>query len=212
MTSKYLTQSIGEEIANSISHGISALLSIAGLIVLIIYSSSHTDKLLTSIVYGISLIFLFLMSTFSHALTHKKAKKIFQILDYIAIYVLIAGTYTPVLLIGLNNTTGWVLFAFNWLLVLFGIIYKIFFIGKQELVSNILYLSMGWTGIFIVNELIENISLQFVIYCIIGGLLYSVGLFFYLKPHIKFAHFIWHLFVLAGSAVLYVGILNNLIL
>lgn len=214
MTSKYLNQTREEEIANTISHGISFLLSIAGLVILIVFSSMNFDftKLLTSIAYGISLMFLFLMSTLSHGIMSEKPKKFFQVMDYIAIYFLIAGTYTPVLLIGLNNTIGWVLFGVNWGIVIFGIIYKIFFTGKQELVSNVLYLAMGWTGILVMNQLLDNISVRFVYFCVIGGVLYSIGLIFYLATKLKYHHLIWHLFVLAGSLMMYFGILFDLVL
>ena len=208
-TSKFLDQTLGEEIANSISHGIALALSITGLIFLIFkgIAKSDTTAIIAYVIYGISLILLFSSSTFSHALTHNKAKKLFQLMDYITIYILIAGSYTPVLLLGLNTFSAWVIFYINWAIVLFGIIFKLFYLGKKELVSNVLYLLMGWSGIFLFKDMSTLLPGPFIYFVIVAGVLYTLGLGFYLAVKLPYHHLIWHLFVLAGSISLFLGVL-----
>ncbi|ULC60814.1 hemolysin III family protein [Flaviramulus sp. BrNp1-15] len=189
-----------EEKLNTISHAIGALLGIAALVLLIIYSTNKTDwSLFSVIVYGISIIILFSASTFYHAVRGERRKHYFRIVDHISIYFLIAGTYTPVCLISLEQTQGWTLFWLVWGIAAFGVILKLFFTGKFEVFSTLLYLVMGWLIIFDFTNLTETIGNNGILFLFAGGLSYTVGIVFYAIQKIPFNHVIWHLFVLAGA-------------
>lgn len=192
---------LGEEIANSITHGIGALLSLAGLIILIIFSALKGSPLQTFsvIVYGTSLFLLYLASTLYHSIQHKKAKQILEIIDHSSIYLLIAGTYTPFTLVTLNGKIGWTIFITVWILALVGIILKPFFIKKFRILSTLLYIAMGWMIIFAIKPLIANLPAGGIRWLVVGGLLYTIGAVFYIWRKIPYGHMIWHLFVLGGS-------------
>ncbi|WP_353777621.1 hemolysin III family protein [Winogradskyella sp. 3972H.M.0a.05] len=201
-----------EEQLNAWSHGIGAALGIAGLVLLIVFSNSDTPySLFSVIVYGISIIVLFLASTFYHAVTGPRRKHYFRIIDHISIYLLIAGTYTPVLLIMLPDSKGWMLFWTVWLIAAFGIILKIFFTGKFELFSTLLYLVMGWLIVFDFSTLVERLDPTGLVFLIVGGLAYTVGIVFYAIEKIPYNHVIWHLFVLAGAIFHFFMIFNYVI-
>ena len=201
-----------EEALNSISHGIAALASIIGCIVLIRNSSTQEWVLFSSIVYGISLIILYTSSALYHGLRDKKIKHIFRILDHCSIFILIAGTYTPVVLISISGSTGWWMFGIQWTLVLIGIIFKIFHTGKYEGLSILMYIVMGWMVIFKWNDLISVISDSAFYLLLGGGITYTIGIFFYLlDSKIKYFHFIWHLFVMAGSSLHYTMIFKYVV-
>ena len=202
-----------EETLNSISHGIAALASIIGFIGLIIFSSSNQDWVLFStIVYGLSLIILYTSSTLYHGLRNEKIKHVFRILDHCSIFILIAGTYTPVLLISIGGSTGWWIFGIQWALVLMGFIFKIFYTGKYEGVSILMYIIMGWMVIFKWNDLTSVISDSAFNLLLGGGITYTIGIFFYLlDSKIKYFHFIWHLFVITGSTLHYTMIFKYVI-
>lgn len=189
-----------EEQLNAISHGIGALLGIAGLVLLIVFSTNKTEwSLFTVIVYGISIIVLFTASTLYHAMKGEKRKHYFRIVDHISIYFLIAGTYTPVLLITLEQSLGWTLFWTVWGIAAFGVILKLFFTGRFELFSTLLYLAMGWLIVFDFSNLSEAIGSEGILWLYAGGLFYTVGIIFYAFQRIPYNHVIWHLFVLAGA-------------
>ncbi|MGS2726416.1 PAQR family membrane homeostasis protein TrhA [Psychroserpens sp. BH13MA-6] len=189
-----------EERLNAWSHGIGAALGIAGLILLIVFLSKETPYALFSvIVYGISIITLFLASTFYHAVTGEKRKHYFRIVDHISIYLLIAGTYTPVLLIVLPDSLGWTLFWTVWGIALFGVVLKLFFTGKFETFSTLLYLVMGWLIVFDYGTLSERLLDNGLYLLFAGGAFYTVGIVFYVFEKIPFNHVIWHLFVLGGA-------------
>lgn len=189
-----------EEHLNAISHGIGALLGIAGLILLIVFNTNKTDwSLFSVIVYGISIIVLFTASTLYHAIRGEKRKHYFRIVDHIGIYLLIAGTYTPVLLITLEQSLGWMLFWVVWSIAAFGVILKIFFTGKLEVFSTLLYLVMGWLIVFDFSNLSEVIGSEGVLWLFAGGLFYTIGIIFYAIERIPYNHVIWHLFVLGGA-------------
>ena len=189
-----------EEKLNAISHAVGVVLGIAALVLLIIYSSNKTDwSLFSVIVYGISIIILFSASTFYHAVRGDRLKHYFRIVDHISIYFLIAGTYTPVCLISLEQTQGWTLFWLVWGIAAFGVILKLFFTGKFEVFSTLLYLVMGWLIIFDFANLTEAIGNNGILFLFAGGLSYTVGIVFYAIQKIPFNHVIWHLFVLAGA-------------
>ena len=196
-------QSRPEEVANSISHGIGAALGIAGLVLLVVFASLDGDpwRIVAMSVYGASLVILFTSSTVYHALWNDRLKHVFWILDHAAIYLLIAGTYTPVALVTLGGGWGWSLFGIQWGLALFGIVYKLLFIGRYPMVSVAVYIIMGWVGVVAVWPILVAMPLAGAVMMLVGGLFYTGGVAFYRWHSLKYHHFWWHLFVLAGAAV-----------
>lgn len=189
-----------EEKLNAWSHGIGALLGIAGLVLLIVFENTKTPySLFSVIIYGISIIILFSASTFYHAVTGPRRKHYFRIVDHISIYLLIAGTYTPVLLITLLDSKGWLLFWIVWSIAAFGVVLKLFFTGKWETFSTLLYLVMGWLIVFDYSALSAHLDATGLKLLFAGGIAYTVGIVFYAIEKIPFNHVIWHLFVLAGA-------------
>ena len=189
-----------EEHFNAATHALGALLGIAGFILLIIYESKKTEwSLFSVIVYGLSIIILFSASALYHSVKSEKNRHFFRIVDHISIYLLIAGTYTPLLLITLEQSLGWTLFWVVWGIALFGLVLKIFFTGRFELFSTLLYLVMGWLIVFDFSALIEVMPTNGIVFLIIAGLAYTVGIIFYAIERIPYNHVIWHLFVLAGA-------------
>lgn len=193
-------QSYFEENLNALSHGFGAIFGIIALILLIVFDTHKTPwSLFSVIVYGISIIVLFTASTLYHAVTNETLKRYFRIVDHISIYLLIAGTYTPVLLITLTDSLGWLLFWVVWGIAAFGVILKLFFTGKFEVFSTLLYLVMGWLIVFDFSNLSQVFDSNAVILLFAGGLAYTGGIIFYVIEKILFNHVIWHLFVLAGA-------------
>ncbi|MDO6597484.1 hemolysin III family protein [Oceanihabitans sp. 2_MG-2023] len=189
-----------EEKLNAITHSFGVLFGIAALVLLIIKESHKSDwSLFSVIVYGISIIILFAASTLYHFVLDEKKKHYFRVLDHISIYILIAGTYTPILLISLQNSLGWPLFYTVWGIAAFGVILKIFFTGRFEAFSVILYLAMGWLVVFDFSHLSEVIGSTGISLLFAGGLAYTGGIIFYIINKIPYNHVIWHLFVLAGA-------------
>ena len=192
-------QSRFKENLNAQTHALGALLGIVALILLIIYDTHKTAySLFSVIVYGISIIILFTASTLYHSVKSERKKHYFRIIDHISIYLLIAGTYTPVLLISLNESLGWTLFYVVWGIAAVGIILKLFFTGRYEVFSTLLYLVMGWLIIFDFSNL-SNIFGEGILFLFAGGMAYTVGIVFYAIHRIPYNHVIWHLFVLAGA-------------
>ncbi|AFU99106.1 PAQR family membrane homeostasis protein TrhA [Simiduia agarivorans] len=193
--------SLAEEIANSVSHGIGAALSVAALTLMVVVSVASGDgwKLTSALVYGISLVFLFLASTLYHAIVHDKVKGVLRLIDHCAIYLLIAGTYTPFLLINLRGAWGWTLFAVIWSLALFGIFFKLFFKHRFPKLSLFTYILMGWLVIVALSEMLAKVPSGAMWLLLAGGLVYTLGAVFYKWEKLPFNHAIWHLFVLGGS-------------
>lgn len=199
-------QSNTEEWFNSISHGITALTAIGGLVVLIIFGAQSAKdwSLFSAIFYGLSLVALYTFSSLYHGLRHEKAKKFFQILDHCGIFLLIAGTYTPMLLMTIGGTTGWLIFGVQWGIAVVGISLKIFFTGRFKTLSTILYAVMGWLIVFRIGDVYAALPPTGFWLLLAGGLAYTVGIIFYmLDARLRFSHFIWHLFVMAGSTLHY---------
>ncbi|MEW4922619.1 hemolysin III family protein [Algibacter sp. 2305UL17-15] len=193
-------QTYFEEKLNALSHGIGALFGSVALVFLIVFETKKTDySLISVIIYGISIIVLFTASTIYHATKNDVRKHYFRIVDHISIYLLIAGTYTPVLLITLEQSLGWTLFYTVWGIALFGVILKLFFTGKFEIFSTLLYLVMGWLIVFDFGTLSDLIGYNGILFLFAGGLSYTVGIIFYAFDKIPYNHVIWHLFVLAGA-------------
>jgi len=201
--------SLGEEIANSITHGIGVGLSAAGLTILVILGALYGNAwhVVSFSIYGSALILLYTASTLYHSFQKPKIKRVFKILDHAAIYVLIAGTYTPFLLVNLRGPWGWSLFGIIWGLAIMGIIFKIFFIDRFERLSLLIYLLMGWLCIAASKQMLMEISTGGLFWLMSGGLLYTLGVLFYRWEKLSYNHAIWHLFVLGGSICHYFSIL-----
>lgn len=190
-----------EEKLNAWSHGIGIGLGIAGLVLMLLdVDQSNPYGLFSVIVYGISIILLFLASTSYHAMSTSKHKHFFRVADHISIYLLIAGTYTPLLLISIPNGLGWILFWVVWGIAIFGLVLKLFFTGKFERFSTFLYLAMGWLAIIPYDELNTALDTKALTLLFGGGVAYTVGVLFYTIERIPYNHFIWHLFVLGGAS------------
>jgi len=190
-----------EEKLNVITHGLGLLLSIAALVLLVIYASKYgTVWHITSFaIFGASLIVLYAASTLYHYAKNPSLRFKLNILDHSAIYVLIAGTYTPFCLVVLKGWVGWTIFGVSWGLALIGIIFKIFYIGKYDRISTIAYVLMGWVIIFAIKPLINEFPVKGLIWLLAGGLAYSIGAILYSRKSIRYNHAIFHVFVLIGS-------------
>ena len=190
-----------EEKLNAWSHGLGVGLGIAALVLMLLgVDQTNPYGLFSVIVYGLSIIFLFLASTCYHAITSSKRKHYFRIADHIGIYLLIAGTYTPVLLIAIPHGLGWTLFWVVWGIAAFGLILKLFFTGRFERFSTFIYLAMGWLAVIPYAELTTALDAKALALLIGGGVAYTVGVLFYAIEKIPYNHFIWHLFVLGGAS------------
>ncbi len=200
---------LGEEIANAVTHGIGTLLAIAALVLLVVFSSIYGNAwyVVSFSIYGISLVILYTMSTIYHALPRGKAKNIFEIFDHSSIFLLIAGTYTPFELITLKGPLGWTLFGITWGMAVIGILFKVFFVKRFVILSTLIYISMGWMIIFSIKPLLERLPPDGIAFLVIGGILYTFGTIFYIRRKMKYHHFIWHLFVIGGSAMHFFAIL-----
>lgn len=200
---------IVNEVWNAVTHGIGTLLSIAGLMLLIMkgYQSDSIVAMVAYTIYGASMILLFLSSTLYHSFSMTRFQRIFRYIDHAAIYLLIAGTYTPFCLIAVQNGRSRVLFITVWAIALVGIILKIFFVGKFNRISTLLYLGMGWMALFIVQPMYATVGFNGISLIALGGLAYSLGTIFYSNKKYGFMHVIWHLFVLAGASFMYFAIL-----
>lgn len=202
-----------EELINVITHGLGAVLSVAALILLVVYSAinGRLINVVSSVVFGVSLILLYAASTIFHAMKRLKWRRIFQKIDHLCIYLLIAGTYTPIALIGLKGIWGWTIFGIIWALVLIGFIFKFSPLNKSDKLSLSLYALMGWLIIVAIKPLVTNLSAG-ALFCILaGGLFYTFGIYFYANRKIPYNHAIWHLFVLGGSTMHFFAVFLYLI-
>jgi len=201
--------SLGEEIANSLSHGVGLVLAIAATPILIItairYGSAWNTVGVS--VFAASMVTLYLASTLYHALTHDRAKQFFRLLDHGAIFLLIAGTYTPFTLGVLRGPWGWTLFGLVWTMAVIGLIKKAVFGVRYVWLSVILYLTMGWLAVIAAPQLLHRIPLSGLAWILAGGIAYSFGVVFFAAHRIRYAHFAWHLFVLAGTVCHFFAVL-----
>lgn len=189
-----------EEELNAISHGLGIIFGVFGLFFLLAQNTQKTTyATLSIIVYSLCFIVLFTASTLYHSVSNFNLKKKFRVIDHISIYLLIAGTYTPVALINLEASNGWLIFYIVWTFALIGIILKIFFTGKFEAISLLLYLAMGWLILLDFQNLLDNTSTLGTQLLFLGGAFYTLGIIFYAWNRIPYNHFIWHLFVLGGA-------------
>jgi hemolysin III len=201
----------GEEIANSVIHGLGILFGIVSLTVLLTLSSlfGTAHHFICYLIYGLSMILLYTSSTLYHAIPHMGAKKFFKVCDHVSIYLLIAGTYTPFLIINIQGSLGWILLALIWSSAFFGIIFKFFYVGRFTFMSTLFYLAMGWMAIIATKPLSESLSSIGMAWIVAGGIAYTLGTIFYLMKKVRFHHAIWHLFVLAGSVFHFTAIVYS---
>lgn len=190
-----------EEILNAVTHGVGTLLAIIALSVLTAaaYLNGGVWHLVSFIIYGVSLVLLYLASTLYHSFSNEKIKSVFKFFDHAAIYILIAGNYTPFTLIPLHGTLGWTIFGVIWGLALIGIIFKFFFVKRFKIFSTLCYLLMGWLSVVMIKPLLATLPVEGIYWLVMGGVFYTVGAIFYLARRLPYNHTIWHLFVLAGS-------------
>lgn len=201
-------QSLGEELANALTHGLGLLLAIAGLILLLVRMGAQNDLVgLTSVaIYGTTLVTLYLASTLYHSVQTPRVKQLLRVFDHSAIYLLIAGTYTPLTLIALRDSWGWALFGAVWALALVGVVYKLFAFGRFQRLSLALYLGMGWLAIIAISPLMEAVAPGGLALIAAGGLAYTFGVIFYVMQRRRYFHAIWHLFVMGGSILHYLAV------
>ncbi|PKL10039.1 MAG: hemolysin D [Spirochaetae bacterium HGW-Spirochaetae-7] len=194
---------LGEEIANAVTHGVWALLSIAGLVILVVSAAVRGDAwyVVSFAVFGLSAVLLFTMSTIYHAIAAPRAKRVLKVLDHSSIYVLIAGTYTPFALTALRHTVGWLVFGIVWGAAAIGISLKPFLAGKARLLSTISYVAMGWIIVIAWRPLVDAVEAGSLRLLIAGGLAYTVGAAFYMIKGRVWSHPLWHLFVGAGATL-----------
>ena len=200
---------IGEEIANSVIHGIGALLSIAALAVLTAAAARYGSvwHVASFAVFGSSMVLLYTFSAIYHGLTNLRAKRVFEFLDHSGVFLLIAGTYTPFSLVALHGRVGWTIFGVIWGLFAAGIIYKAFFLKKAVIFSTLLYVCMGWVIVLAFKPLLQSLAGQGVFWLVLGGVLYTAGTVFYVRRRMRYHHALWHLFVLAGTGCHFICVL-----
>ena len=202
-----------EEIANAITHGIGLLLSIAGFVVLLVLAALRGTAwhIVACSIYGATLICLYTASTLYHAVISPRVKRALRIFDHSAIYLLIAGTYTPFLLVSLRGPWGWSLFGVIWGLALVGVLFKFWFVERFAILSTAVYIAMGWLVVIAAKPVITHLPLTAIIWLLAGGLAYTGGVIFFAAKRIPYSHAIWHLFVLAGSICHYFAVLSTVI-
>ena len=204
---------LGEEIFSSVSHGVGACLSIAGTVVLLVFSVIYGNALavVSSSIYGASLIILYTMSTLYHSFTNERVKHFFQIMDHNTIFLLIAGTYTPITLYILGGVTGWILFSVVWVASIIGITLNSINMEKAKIPSLVCYIATGWVIIFAIKPLIAKVPFLSAFFLVLGGVIYTVGIVFYVIKKVKYFHPVWHIFTILGSAFHYFSILIAII-
>lgn len=192
---------VGEEIAHGVTHGIGTALSVAGLTLLVVLAVYQGDvrHIVAFSIYGTSMFLLYLASTLYHSLQFEFLRTPLQIIDHSGIYLLIAGTYTPFMILGVGGFPGYTLLTVIWTLAVAGIFFKIFFINRFQVASTLGYLVMGWLSILVWNELVSQVPPEGVKWLVMGGVVYSAGIIFYALERMPYNHAIWHLFVLGGS-------------
>lgn len=198
-----------EELANGITHGVGLILSLAGLVILVTLSILHGTAwhIAGCTTFGVTLVLLYAASTCYHSFHSPRLKRVLKILDHAAIYLLIAGTYTPFTLVNLRGFWGWTLFALVWSLSVFGIAWKLFHVDRFQLVSTLTYIAMGWLVLIAVKPVLAAVPLAGIAWLVAGGLFYTVGVIFLGLKRVPYSHAIWHVFVLSGSICHYFAVM-----
>jgi hemolysin III len=202
-----------EEIANTVTHGIGLALSVLGLVLLVVFASLRGGALhiVSCAIYGATLVGMYAASTLYHGSRGERARRLLRVLDHCAIYLLIAGTYTPFTLVMLRGGWGWTLFGIIWGLAVFGIVFKMFCTGRFMIASTIVYILMGWLAVVATRQLVVDLPVAAIAWLVAGGVSYTIGTIFFGLPRVKFSHAVWHLFVLAGSILHYVAVLRYVV-
>ena len=199
---------LGEILANAITHGIGAVLAVVGAVYLIAASTRGTAwQIASCTIFASTLVLVYICSTLYHSLVRTRARHVFHILDHSAIYLLIAGTYTPFCLVSLRSTLGWTIFGVEWGLAIFGVIFKSFTVDRYEVASALVYLAQGWVAVVAVKPLIHSLGWHGLMWMGAGGVAYTLGIVFFALDRLRYFHAFWHLFVLAGSVAHYFAIL-----
>jgi hemolysin III len=198
-----------EELANSITHGVGLALSVVGLIVLIVLSVTRGSvwHIFGCTIFGVTLVLLYSASTLYHSFRTPRLKRILKILDHTAIYLLIAGTYTPFTVVNLRGFWGWTLFSLVWGLSVFGIVWKFFYAERFQIISTLIYLAMGWLVLIAIKPVTIALPLSGILWLVAGGIFYTVGVLFFALKRLPYNHAIWHVFVLAGSTCHYFAVM-----
>lgn len=199
---------LGEDLTNSISHGIGACLSVAALVLCIVRAALHgtTAGVVGASIYGSTLIIMYCMSTLYHAITNEKARHIFRVFDHLSIYLLIAGSYTPITLVTLKGAMGWTLFGIVWGVAILGIVLNSISLEKFKVFSMISYVAIGWAVVIGAKDIIEKLDRNGLMLLLYGGIAYTVGIIFFALKKYKYMHSIWHFFVLCGSILQFFSI------
>ena len=203
-------QTTGEEIANSVTHGLGAVFGMSALVAMlyVAIAGSRSVILIVSLaVYGMSLFLLYMASTLYHALTHRTAKRVFQILDHSSIYLLIAGTYTPFCLVAIKGWQGVALFCVEWVLAITGIVFEAVWHSRPGWLTAIVYIAMGWLAVFVIGPVAAALPPAGIWLLVGGGLAYTIGVIFYAMRNVRYMHAVWHLFVLVGSIMHFLAVL-----
>ncbi len=202
-----------DEIASALTHGLGAAAALAGGAVLVTLAAIYGDgwQLGAAITFGVTLLLLYLASTLYHSIQHPVAKGRLKVFDHCAIYLLIAGTYTPFTLIGLRGPWGWGLFAAIWTLALAGVVFKLFYTGRFKTLSTLIYVAMGWLVLVAIKPMLSSLDGWTIGWLLAGGVFYTLGTYFYHRESIPYAHAIWHLFCIAGSVCHYVAVMAQVV-
>jgi len=202
-----------EELANAITHGVGAVAAVVGAIVLVGLAAAYGNgwQLAGAVVFGVSLVLLYIASTLYHSSKDRIVRGRMKVFDHCAIFVLIAGTYTPFTLVGLRGDGGWWLFAAIWSLAVAGVVFKLFFTGRFKGISTLIYLGMGWMVVLAIGPFLRQIPQDTMIWLGAGGASYTLGTVFYMSKRVPFAHAIWHGFVLIGSACHFVAVAHQVL-
>ncbi|MBT3383203.1 MAG: hemolysin III family protein [Prolixibacteraceae bacterium] len=208
----YRSLTVGEEIFNSITHGVGTLLSIAALVLLVVFAAIKGDAwhVVSFTIFGSTMVLLYLSSTLYHSFTKAKVKNLFARFDHAAIFLLIAGTYTPYLLTALRGAFGWTLFGIIWGVAIAGVVIRSIYLTKFRKLMVGLYLAMGWMFVVAIGPMMKNLPGISVVFLVLGGVFYSLGVIFYAWRNLKYGHGIWHLFVLGGSIMHFFSVLYSL--
>lgn len=199
---------LGDIIANSVTHGVGAALALAGAIVLVLSATGGSDwQRVSCSVFGGTLVLVYVCSTLYHSLVRTRARHALRIIDHAAIYLLIAGTYTPFVLVPLRGRLGWLLFGIVWSLAVAGVVFKSFAVNRFAIASVVVYLGMGWLAVFAMRSLLHALTWHGIFWIALGGLFYTAGIVFYAFDRLSYFHAFWHLFVLAGSTCHYFAVL-----